>query len=70
MTTNETFYILEQAWLTPNEYNEDDTVDEVAEIKSRLNEIESMIIEAEENGDYDLIEELEEEYAELEDCLY
>ena len=69
MTTNQIFYILEQAYLTPIDYIEDDTADHNAEIKSKLYDIESMIIDAQENGDTLLIEELEEMYAELEDML-
>lgn len=68
--TNEIFYRLEQAWLTPIDYIEDENIDNVAEIKSRLYELESMIIEAEENGDIELVEELTEKYDELEDSLY
>lgn len=70
MTTEQILYSLERAYLTPVDYIEDETVDYKAEIKSELYELEAMIIEAEENGDLELVEELEEKYTDLEDCLY
>lgn len=71
MTTEQILYSLEQAYLTPvDDYIEDEEADYKAEIKSELCELEAMIIEAEENGDMELVEELEEKYAELEENLY
>lgn len=69
MTTEQILYSLEKSYLTPIDCIEEETTDYNADIQSRLHDLEEMIIEAEENGDATLVEELEEQYQELEGLL-